>query len=176
MESRLRIRSATADDTGAVLAVERDAFGGEAEADLVVALMSGEVFVPALSLVAEESGGIVGHALFTRAEAGGVRAALLAPLAVAPGRQRSGVGSALVEAGLSVAAALGFEMVLVLGHPEYYPRLGFVPALPHGIEPPYPVDPPEAWMARELAAGALERARGVVRVADELMDPALWRE
>ncbi len=176
MDIPIRIRAATESDTDALLAVERDAFGGDIEAELVIALTAGRGFVPGMSLVADEGGRIIGHALFTRAEAGDARAALLAPLAVASDRQGSGVGTALVETGLRVAAALCFEVALVLGHPEYYPRFGFESAIPLGIEPPYPVEPAEAWMVRELAPGALDRARGVVRVADELMDPALWRE
>jgi len=132
--------------------------------------------VPELNLIAVEQSEIVGHVLFTRADASGVSAALLAPLAVVMEHQNSGVGAALVSAGLEAARTAGFELSLVLGHPEYYPRFGYVPAIPHGIEPPYPVDPPEAWMVLELVRGALGRARGGVRVADELMDPAMWRE
>lgn len=170
------IRVATAADTDALLRVERQAFGGDAEADLVVALMAGEAYVPDLNLVAEDNGEIVGHVLFTRADASDVSAALLAPLAVAPERQNSGIGSALASAGLKAAREGGFGLSLVLGHPAFYPRFGYVPAIPLGIEPPYPVDPPEAWMVLELVPGAAGRARGVVRVADELMDPVMWRE
>lgn len=172
----VEVRIAGPDDMAAVLAVERDAFGEPDEADLTEALTSGTAYVPGLSLIAEENGRVVGHILFTCAEVGVVRAAVLAPLAVLPDRQGAGIGTALVEAGLEACAAFGFELALVLGHPDYYPRFGFEPAIPHGIESPYPVEPAEAWMALELVPGVFERARGVVRVAGELMDPAMWRE
>lgn len=170
------IRTATAADTEALLAVEREAFGGPDEAALVAALMAGNAFMPELSLVAEEADMLVGHILFTRAYAGGVPAALLAPLAVVPTYQRCGIGSELVRAGLGEALAGGFQLSLVLGHPEYYPRFGYEPAEPYGIVPPYPVEPSEAWMVLEMALGARDRAGGTVLVADELMDPAMWRE
>ncbi|MDP2233297.1 MAG: N-acetyltransferase, partial [Actinomycetota bacterium] len=156
--------------------VEREAFGGSSEAELVVALMSSSAFIPELSLVADNDGLIVGHVLFTRAYAGGVPAALLAPLAVAPAYQRCGIGGELVRAGLGTALAGGFQLSLVLGHPEYYPRFGYEPAEPYGILPPYPVTPPEAWMVLEMDMGARERAGGTVQVADELMLPEMWRK
>lgn len=170
------LRVATPEDEAGVLAVERDAFGGDAEADLVRALVAGEAFVPQLSLVAVADDRIVGHVLFTRARAGAVDAALLAPLAAAPSWQHRGIGTALVREGLERAAALGFGLALVLGHPAYYPRFGFEPAEPHGIMPPYPVEPSEAWMAAELVPGSLARAAGIVEVAEALRHEEMWRE
>jgi putative acetyltransferase len=170
------VRAATAHDAAGVHAVERDAFGGEIEAALVSDLVAGEAYVPDLSLVAEQGGRVVGHVLFTRAKAGDEDAALLAPLAVAPEWQGHGVGSALAREGLKRAAAMGFGVALVLGHPDYYPRFGFAPAEPHGVMSPYPVEPSEAWMVLELAPGALARARGVVQVAEALRHEEMWRE
>ena len=170
------VRVATADDADGVLAVERAAFGGDVEADLVEALVASEAYVAGLSLVAESGGSILGHALFTRARAGQVEAVLLAPLAVAPEWQGRGVGSALVREGLARAAELGFGIALVLGHPAYYPRFGFASAEPRGIMPPYPVEPSEAWMVVELAPDSLGDAAGVVRVAEALMREEMWRE
>ena len=172
----VEIRVAAARDLSAVLAVERAAFGGTVEADLVAALLAGEAFVPDLSLVAECGASIVGHVLFTRSGVGTAEAALLAPLAVAPESQGRGIGGALVRAGLARAAELGFDVALVLGHPGYYPRFGFEPAEPHGIMPPYPVDPSEAWMVAELRPGSLKDAVGTTRVADALMHEEMWRE
>ncbi|MDO9108301.1 MAG: N-acetyltransferase [Coriobacteriia bacterium] len=174
--SSIVIRTATPADTEALLGVEREAFGGSSEAELVVALMSSSVFIPELSMVAESEGLIVGHVLFTRAYAGGVPAALLAPLAVTPAYQRCGIGGELVCAGLGTALAGGFQLSLVLGHPEYYGRFGYEPAEPYGILPPYPVTPAEAWMVLEMDMGARERAGGTVQVADELMLPEMWRK
>ncbi|MBI3098214.1 MAG: N-acetyltransferase [Planctomycetes bacterium] len=97
------------------------------------------------------------------APAAGVHPALaLAPMAVRPGFQRRGIGSDLVRAGLDRASALGHRIVIVLGHPEYYPRFGFRPARPLGIEPPFLVRD-EVFMALELFPGALDGVRGTVR-------------
>ena len=170
------VRIAVPQDDDAVLAVEREAFGGTVEAELVAALIAGDAYIPDLSLVAEHDGSIVGHVLFTRARAGAVDAVLLAPLAVAPDWQGRGVGSALAREGLRRAAEMGFGLALVLGHPGYYPRFGFEPAEPFGIMPPYPVEPSEAWMVVELAPGTLEKAAGTVRVAEALMHEEMWRE
>jgi putative acetyltransferase len=81
--------------------------------------------------VAEDDGAIVGHILFTPVVVEG-RPALgmgLAPLAVLPGRQRQGIGSQLVRRGLDSLRERGCPFVVVVGHPEYYPRFGFEPAL-----------------------------------------------
>ncbi|MBU4555854.1 MAG: N-acetyltransferase [Actinobacteria bacterium] len=173
--SSIEIRTATPADTEALLGVEREAFGGSSEAELVVGLMSSSAYIPELSLVADNDGLIVGHVLFTRAYAGGVPAVLLAPLAVVPAYRHCGIGGELVRAGLGTALSGGFQLSLVLGHPEYYPRFGYEPAEPYGILPPYPVTPPEAWMVLEMGMGARERAAGTVQVADELMLPEMWR-
>lgn len=176
----MRVREASAEEYPAIRALLRDAFGGEDETELVDALRGDDAYVPELELVAEEDGRLVAHVLFTRARvggeatgAGGTTALCLAPLAVASDRQRAGVGSALVEAALDQARELGERLVLVLGHPEYYPRFGFVPAGTRGIEPPRPV-PEEAWMALELAPGALEEARGVTRLAAVFDEDRYW--
>ena len=172
------VRAAKSADLERVLEVERRAFGGDIEAELVRALVyDGEAFIVGLSLVAEEAGTVVGHVLFTRASCGGgVSAVLLAPLAVVPERQQRGVGTLLVREGLEQARALGFGLVLVLGDPAYYTRFGFGPAAAHGITPPYPVDPADAWMVLELQPGVLAEAVGVVGLAEAFRDPALWRE
>lgn len=172
----ITIRTAGPADLDVLLEAERAAFGEPEEADLVAALMAGSAFVPELNLVAVEGGRVIGHVLFTRARAGEADAALLAPLAVVPERQRSGIGTVLVTRGLEVARARGFGLALVLGHPEYYPRFGFRPASPLGIEAPYPIEPPEAWMALELVPGTFKRAAGAVEVAQELRAPEMWRE
>jgi len=173
-ETGVSIRAARADDLRAVLDIHRAAFGHEEEAALVAALVAGDAYVSALSIVAERAGTLVGHVLFTSAESGSqppLPVAVLAPLAVLPGVQRTGVGSALVADGLRRAREAGFALAVVLGHPEYYPRFGFRPASAYGIEAPYPtVD--AAWMVAELVPGSLERAAGV----DAFDDPALWTE
>ncbi len=180
MSATVTIRSATVTDNDAVYAVQRAAFGGSEEADLVMALMEDDTASPRISLLAWAGRDPVGHVMFSdaRLDVAGLKAQLLAPLAVVPDLQRLGVGTALTMHGLAMAHSLGTHLVFVLGHPEYYPQHGFEPAVPHGIEPPYPIEPQnhDAWMVRELYEGTLASARGKVEVADAIMQPQFWRE
>jgi putative acetyltransferase len=141
--------------------VNRRAFGRDAEARLVERLHEGgEVIV---SLVAAHDDLIVGHALFSRlpieTEMGDIGAAALGPVAVLPEWQRRGIGSALVRRGLEECQLRGCAAVVVLGHPEYYPRFGFSAALAAALQAPYSG---EAFMALELVPAVLARG-GVVR-------------
>ena len=86
----------------------------------------------------------------------------LAPMAVAPEYQQQGIGSALVRSGLEHCRAAGYKAVIVLGHPRYYPRFGFVPASHFNIRSQYDA-PDEAFMALELEPGALGEIGGVVK-------------
>lgn len=175
--SAITVRPAADGELDAVCALERAAFGGDAEAALVAALArDASAYVPELSLVAVEGEAIVGHVMLTRAHVGGVPAVLLAPLAVAPDRRGRGIGGTLVREGLTRAREMGAALALVLGDPGYYGRFGFVAALPRGIRPPYEIETSEAWMAAELEPGALWAAQGAAALAEAFMDPELWRE
>jgi putative acetyltransferase len=160
------IRPEQPQDREAIGDVHRDAFGRSEEADLVDALRGSPAFIPELSLVAvAPDGRVVGHVLFTRIVVrDGPRAQpalALAPLAVLGSHQRRGVGAALTARGLERARELDHALVIVVGHPSYYPRFGFAAAGPHGIEAPFPVDD-AAFMACELTPGALAGLRGMV--------------
>ncbi len=157
------IRPENPADRAAIHWVNTAAFGGVAEADLVDALR--EQAWPFVSLVAEENGVIVGHIAFTPVTSAArpdARIMGLAPMAVAPERQRCGIGSALVRAGLAECRASGCGAVVVLGHPDYYPRFGFTAAARSGVGCEYDV-PTEAFMALELEPGGLAGAAGIVR-------------
>jgi putative acetyltransferase len=176
------IRPATPADTAELLDVERAAFGGNVEADLVRALLEDPTAPPLVNLVAVNRSAIVGHVLFSHAsvvtESGEVEAALLAPLAVEPGAQGQGIGQALCRRGLEVVGELDTGLVFVLGHEGYYPKLGFAPALPLGFRAPYPIDPSvsDAWMVLATRSGLLGTVTGIVRCARTLMVPGLWAE
>ncbi len=143
MSGDVTIRPETPDDYAAIHEVNRSAFGRESEALLVDALRQSPDFIPELSLVAERDGRVVGHVLFSRIAIrtgrGSVPALGLAPMAVLPEHQRSGIGSMLVRHGLEACRRLGHRLVIVVGHPDYYPRFGFRPARPRGLEPPFDV-------------------------------------
>ncbi|MCX4695924.1 bifunctional class I SAM-dependent methyltransferase/N-acetyltransferase [Streptomyces sp. NBC_01408] len=145
-----RVRPETAADVAAVREVHLAAFETPLEADLVDALRTDDAWVPGLSYVAEgPDGSVAAHALLTACRVDGVRALALAPVATAPALQRSGAGSTVVRALLATARERGEALVLVLGHPCYYPRFGFVPASRFGIRAPFEV-PDEALMALVL--------------------------
>lgn len=152
----IRPEDPTSADATAIRRLNEAAFPGQEEAALVDALRAAAA--PLISLVAEEDGRILGHILFSPVTIEGRAAGLwmgLAPMAVSPDRQRSGIGSALIEAGLDACRELGAEVVVVLGHLEYYyPRFGFLPASGFGVRSEYP-NAGDAFMALELKPGAL---------------------
>ena len=125
----MHIRHETNQDIGAVRTLNIKAFDTPSEADLVDSLR-GNV-QPLISLVAEQDQHILGHIMFspvTLSGHPGLNMMGLGPMAVAPPHQRKGIGSQLVHAGLEQCRKLGCIVVVVLGHPEFYPRFGFVPS------------------------------------------------
>ena len=158
----VEIRPETTKDQESIRRVSQQAFGGDDEANLVDALR--DCGFVEISLVAAMDGKIVGQILFSRVtiitNVGTVNALSLAPMAVLPSHQRKGIGSKLVKAGLDACRERGHTVVLVLGHPEYYPRFGFSAALARSLESPFGGG--EAWMALELVPGALSDVEGRV--------------
>jgi putative acetyltransferase len=148
----VRVRAETAADHEAIAAVTTAAFGKEREARIVEEVRASDRFVPELSLVAEAGGEIVGHVLVSYVDLGPRRVLELGPMSVAPPNQRQGVGGKLVGEALRRADDAGEPLVLVLGHPWYYPRFGFRPASQLGIQSPDPSLPDELFMALPLKA------------------------
>ena len=160
----MTVREETGGDAAGVHRVLEQAFPTPEEAAIVERLQAAGA--ASVACVAEDDGGIVGQILFSpvtieRAPAG-VRAVGLGPMAVVPARQRHGIGSALVEAGLAGCRARSVDLVVVLGHPTYYPRFGFTPAGVAGLRCEYDV-PPEVFMALALRPAVLEACEGLVR-------------
>jgi len=160
---KMRIRTARPEDATGIRAVNVSAFGTTAEADLVDALC--ERATPMVSLVADDDGAIVGHILFTPMTLDTdheLKVMGLAPMAVATGRQRQGIGTVLVHTGLDECWQLGAAAVAVLGHPAYYPRFGFAPASTFGLMSQYDV-PDDVFMIVEGRRGALAGKHGLLR-------------
>jgi putative acetyltransferase len=169
------IRAEQKNDTEAIHEVNRLAFGQEDESLLICRIRNSPRFIPDLSLVALIEGKIVGHILFSpitiEAKLGDIPALSLAPMAVLPAFQNRGVGSELVGEGLARCRRLGHKIVVVIGHPDYYPRFGFIPARPKGLEVAFPV-PDKAFMVHELAPQALKGIEGTVKYPPEFDDNA----
>lgn len=158
----LTIRPEQPGEEHTVRAVHACAFPTDNEARLVDALRVCEAFIPGLSLVAVEAAEIVGHILLSRVAIEGERsgrALALAPVAVHPDHQGTGIGSALIRAAIDEARRCAEPLIVLVGHANYYPRFGFVRAAPLGINPPFEVSP-EVWMALPLDPN---HPRGTVR-------------
>ena len=116
-----------------------------------------------LSLIAEQAAQVVGHILFSDlpiiTEEGTVLALALAPMAVLPAFQNQGIDSALVRRGVEICREQGHKIVIVVGHPRFYPRFGFSKELAARLESPYSG---EAFMAVELVPGAMDEVKGRV--------------
>ncbi len=159
----MKVRAETRHDHEPVHALNAAAFESDAEADLVDTLRTEAN--PVISLVAEVDGAAVGHILFSPVTLTGHEDRLwlaLAPMAVRPEVQRRGIGSALVRAGLERCRELSAAAVVVLGHPRFYPKFGFVPSTRYAIRSDYNV-PEEVFMILELEEGALTGVSGTVK-------------
>jgi len=163
------IRLEEPEDIPSVRIINERAFEQPVEADIVDKL---RLSCPeALSLVAVDDGDVVGHIFFTPAtvdgKSGTIEGMGLAPMAVLPERQRQGIGSSLVRHGLDIVRERGFPFVIVLGHPEYYPRFGFEPASRYGLKSQWEGVPDEAFMILIFDKQTMAGVSGVARYRDE---------
>ncbi|MFY9801191.1 MAG: N-acetyltransferase [Methanoregula sp.] len=160
------IRPEIPEDIPAIFEVNYQAFAHEDEARLVDTLRDAKIFNPELSLVAVHGDRIIGHIMFPPITIESSRAIIpaiaLAPLVVHPDYQCLGVGAALIEEGLNACRKFGHRIVIVIGHPGYYPRYGFHPARDNGIEAPFTVDD-KVFMVLALDHGALDGVEGMVK-------------
>lgn len=165
----MEVRLERPGDAAAIRLVDERAFEQPAEAGIVDGLR--RACPEGVSLVADDAGEVVGHVLLTpviiEAAGGPVTGMGLAPMAVLPERQRHGVGSALVERGLAILRERDCPFVVVLGHPDYYPRFGFERASAHGLVSQWEGVPDEAFMVLVLDRGAMRGVSGVARYRDE---------
>ncbi|MFF2288806.1 GNAT family N-acetyltransferase [Peribacillus butanolivorans] len=139
-------------------------FSDKKEHELVSRIRKSDAFIPNLSLVAVNKE-IVGHILLSKIKINNdnqfAESLALAPVSVLPEHQNKGIGRLLILEALKKAKELEYNSVVVLGHPEYYPKFGFEKASLWGIKAPFEV-PEEAFMALELQENALYNISGVV--------------
>lgn len=172
----MHIRKSTLSDSQLIKQLHLEAFDSNEREDvsrLALELISESESVQ--SLVAIEGDEIIGHVVFSPMRitpSNDVLAYILAPLAVAPAKQKQGVGSKLIQSGLDTLTAIGIDAVFVLGDPNYYSRSGF--NIRHSVKTPYQLAYPEAWLALELKAGSLQGVSGTADCLSALMFPKLW--
>ncbi len=164
------IRNESKNDYDEIRKINDLAFGQENEGKMIESLRKTSDYNASLSLVAEIKDKIIGHILFypikiKKAE-GEYTVLSLAPLAVRPEYQNKGIGSKLVKKGLEIAKETNFDVIIVVGHPKYYPRFGFEPASNWEIK--LPIDAPnDVFLALELKDNALKNCNGKVEFPKE---------
>ena len=166
------IRQERPEDIKDIRTVNERAFGCPEEANVIDKLR--DKYDGLLSLVAIEKEKIVGHVLFSPAtiegEPGVIKGMGLAPMAVLPEMQRQGIGTQLVKKGIEYLKGTQCPFIIVLGHPEYYPRFGFEIASPYGIKCQWEGVPDEAFMILWFDKSMMNRVSGIGRYKDEFIE------
>lgn len=162
------IRTETGSDHKQVYELNYLAFGNrDSEAKLVERIRSSAEFIPELSIVAEADGHIVGHLLLSKAKTVTPHkeheVIVLAPIAVRPDLQKQGIGLQLMTEGLQRTKHLGYGVILLIGHPTYYPKFGFQPARRCGYELTQFKVSDDVFMVCEAIEGQLLASKGELR-------------
>lgn len=137
------------------------------EQNFTMRLWNGENHIPQLGLVAEEDGKLIGHIMFTHTyvtnpDGSRFNTLLVAPLSVLLEYRSQGVGSALVQEGIKIAKAMGYDSAFLCGDPDYYKKFGYRPTHLYGIS--HENIPSEYVMAIELTENSLNGVTGVINM------------
>jgi putative acetyltransferase len=163
------IRLENSEDINDIHVLNELAFGQPQEANIVDKLRNNCEGL--LSLVAIENEKIVGHILFSPAviegQHGIIKGMGLAPMAVLPEMQRQGIGTQLVKTGIENLKKTQCPFIVVLGHPEYYPRFGFERASLYGIKCQWEGIPDEVFMILWLDKSATPPVSGLAKYREE---------
>jgi len=157
------VRSESPVDYDAIDEVIESAFNQKNEAKLVRSLRTTEKYDSRLSIVALKDESLIGHMLLYPVKVGNFETLILAPMSVKPSYQKKGIGEQLIWQGFKKAVELGYDSVIVVGYPKYYPKFGFEKASKWNIKLPFDV-PDEAFMAIELKDGSLNEKEGLVEL------------
>jgi predicted N-acetyltransferase YhbS len=167
------IRPETEQDYASINEINCLAFNKESD-DLVEKIRQSREYIPKLSLVAALDGEVVGHVMFSKAKIVSDRLSTpvlaLGPIAVRPEHQKQGIGSALIRHGMQKGTELNYPLVLLIGHPSYYPRFGFQPARALGFELRQFKVSDNVFMVCELIAGSLQAISGEMIYSDAFLE------
>lgn len=170
----LKFRREQDSDRTDVFHIHQDGFQRDDEARLVEKLRNNSQFNPNLSFVALMKDKIVGHILFTPMRINypsskSISSLALAPISILSEYQRQGIGSQLISFALNELKSQGFPSVIVLGHEEFYPRFGFVPAKKYNIRASFSLHNEDCFMALELKPDTfpLNEGDGIVQYLPE---------
>lgn len=166
----MEIRSINVTEFNEVDLLLRDSFtetehGYQGEAELVKKIRAEKTYTPELELVAVEEEQVLGHTILSEVAVGesvNNTGLALGPIAVRPGMQSKGIGSALIREAEVRAKNQGYQYISILGSPEYYGKFGYQPAGMFGITAPFEV-PDEAFLVKALEAYGLDGVSGVLR-------------
>jgi putative acetyltransferase len=138
VKQKIIIRSERSTDVDAIAEVTVAAFktlkiSNQTEQFIIAALRAARALT--VSLVAEVDGRVIGHIAFSPVTIsdGTGNWYGLGPVSVLPAYQRQGIGKALILEGLSRLKGLNAQGCCLVGHPDYYRKLGFknMPGLVH---------------------------------------------
>ena len=164
----ITIREEYPKDIAAIRDVNQQAFGQLQESQLIDNLRANKGIL--LSLVATLNDHVIGHVLYSpvsvSANGDNIIGAGLGPMAVLPEYQRQGIGSKLIDAGNQILQKSGFPFIVVLGHPEYYPRFGFKPAGTYGLKCEWDV-PDDVFMMLILDPSKMKQISGLAKYRQE---------